>query len=198
MADLAQSIPVLSGQRIEVPAFATSKVENLSKYMAWDTSKHKLVSAKLSLRASQTFLSGATINLVVNGGQRVTLNWHSFQNNEIAREMDVTSSIKNGTNEFNLEYLLAYGTITSQTAIVSATLVLTLAGERTGSSGPITEGGLSDKNFWSKLGQKVKENATLVIIGGAVFTVAVVLVKTSVGGTVLNSIRDTLSSYKDR
>lgn len=190
MPDLAQNVPILESERLEIPAFGTSKVEEYSKRLLWDTQKFTLLSAVLSLRASQTYLSGAKIELIMNGRQRLPINWNAFEVIDRAKELDVTASLFNGDNKFKLEYTIAFGAVTGQIAIVSSSLVIRLRGNRSGTSDPIIQGGLQDENFWKKAAITVRDHALLIVGSTIAVAASVAIIKTSIGRTALKGVRD--------
>jgi hypothetical protein len=188
MPPLGESVPIFSATRIEVPAFGTSKVENFTKRIAWDSSKFKLIKAVMSVRSSQPYRSGAEIHVNINGQREATLNWNANEVEERAIERDVTAFIKNGDNKFVLEYRLAFGTLVPQIATVSASIGLTFEGVRIGSGSPISSGGLRDDNIVKKVLTTVQQNVVVVVGSVIAAGIGVVIIKSALGGPSLRGV----------
>jgi hypothetical protein len=175
---------------MEIPAFSTSKVEEYSKTMIWDSKKVGVIGATLSLRTNQTYLSGAQVDLIINGKQRITMNWNAFETIERVKSLDVLGSVLNGTNTFKVVYTIAYGALSPQVAIVNAELNLVLRGQREGTKDPVIEGGLTDDNFWPKIGIALRNHAVLLIAGTVAVGGSVLVLKSAIGRSALGRARD--------
>jgi hypothetical protein len=190
MVNIGQVIPLLESKELEIPAFQSSNTESFSQRLAWDSNKYKLKKATLNVRAMQTYLSGAKLEILINGKQRLPINWNAFETLEQARELDVTSSIVDGDNTYKVTYSLGFGAVTPQKLVVSATINLQFDGQRDGTSDPVVGGGIRDDNFWSKLGVQLRDNATLVVVGVVATAASVAIIKSSIGRTTLKGVRD--------
>jgi hypothetical protein len=184
---IGESINIFASQEIKVPAFGTVKTEQFKKRITWDTSKFKLISAKLITRANQPYRSGAELDVMVNGEQGTMIDWHANEVEERADEADISASIVNGDNSFELVYRTAFGTLTEQIAVTSASIALQFEGNRTGSGSPVDTGGTQDKNQFNKIVSGLRDNAIGITVGIAVVGVSILFIKSAVGGF---SIRD--------
>lgn len=174
----SETIPIIVNEKVIVPAFTSiGKIEPFSKRISFAKGV-KVVKALLILSASQTYLSGASVTCYMNGQKAGRLDWHAVENSLKSSTFDVASLLYDGTNQFELSYNLAYGTLPEQTSLVNAKLELVLDTPLKGEEA-VEVGKTTETDVLAEWGQRARE------IGGYVVAVSVAIAFVVGGGYVL-------------
>jgi hypothetical protein len=132
-----------------------------------------LVSATLRLEAEQTYLSGASLNLTMNGSNlKPPVSWHAFENVRRSVEYNVSPIILVGQNTYSVLYSTAFGAIGDQRANVNLDLLVILDVPDASVPGAKVPTAKQDVNWTEKISEGIKNSAKAI---AAVAVVGVVI-----------------------
>lgn len=160
-----QSIPIFAAEIVKVePLASIGKVDNFTKRVDFKDGT-RLIKAELTVKATQTFLSGASLNVAINEKSLTPqVSWHGFENGRKTATYNVTAAMLDGQNSFDLVYVLAYGTLTGQQCVVDAELIVTT--ERDDFKPGVEVGKTTETGIGSKIGQGLREVAGWIVAIG--------------------------------
>jgi hypothetical protein len=154
----SQTVTVFTSQKVNIGFFGIqTSTGTLNKSIFWDPSNYALVKAVMSFDASQSYLSGASAYVLINGIQAApTISWGAFATGERTQTQDVTTQIDNGSNSFECWYKIAFGALGNESCSfdLSITVTLQYIGPAGGaSSNPIGSGSTTPSlsNLWSQI-----------------------------------------------
>jgi len=159
MVSSSSIIPILTNETVKVP-FGTliGEVREFSKRISFEKGV-KIQKAELRLTGQQGYLSGAGLDVAMNGlEQKPGIDWHAGENGKKTSTYNVTTLLMDGVNTFSVVYSTAFGVLTEQQCITSVDLIVQLDKPNTGSPG-YTTGDPVESGFWDRLGHTVKEGA---------------------------------------
>lgn len=164
--------PVFSDIQVVVSWGTTQgKVADYKKSLQWDQNIHPLTGALYNVSATQSYLSGAKLEMLVNGNVVGTLHWFAFESGTKTTTVDISGSLKNGDNTFSLQYSTAAGVFTDQICTVSATLTMSFGGIEDGKN-PLNVSDTTRGNFWQRFMDNLK---TILIISIVIVAIVVIL-----------------------
>lgn len=191
MTQFQSDSPVFSDEQIKVGFGSTEgKSSSYKKGFTWDPKTTSLSKANAHFSATQTYLSGASIDLFVNGALAKTLHWGAGETATLEQDVDITSLMVNGDNEFILDYKTAYGVLTDQLATVTMDVLVQLDTTETGN--PLTTSNTSSSSFWSKLASYATTIIAIVIILGIVTILVRVIMRRNLLAEAYSKIRSVI------
>jgi len=142
-----------------------------------------LISASLRLEAEQTYLSGASLDVTMNGSNlKPALHWNAFENVRRNQEYNVSGIVLVGQNTYSVLYSTAFGAIGDQRANVKLDLLLVLEVPDASVPGAEVPAAKQDVNWTEKVSDFLKTSGKLV---------AVAAIAVAVGGTGLYIVSNT-------
>lgn len=163
------------------------KSTSYKKSFTWNPKTTSLVSAMAHIDASQTYLSGASLDIFVNGNIVKTISWAAFENEDQKITVDVSSDMFNGDNTFELDYKTAYGVLSDQIATVTMDVLVNL--DTTETSNPLSTGNTSNSSFWANLVNNMTTIGIIVLVVGITAVAIWQLAKRSYFGKIAGGIR---------
>jgi hypothetical protein len=133
-----------------------------------------LISAQLRLEAEQTYLSGASLSLSMNGSNlKPVLSWNAFENVRRSVEYNVSPIVLVGQNTYSVLYSTAFGAIGDQRANVNLDLLVILEVPDASVPGAKVNTAKQDVNWTERVSDFVK-GSTKALFATAVIAVVVV------------------------
>jgi hypothetical protein len=164
-------VPILSNKVIKIKfGESTGSINDFTKRIDF-VKGAKLISATLRVKALQTYLSGASLDIVMNGlaldGQ---MNWHALEQHQKSQDWLVSSLVLDGQNKFSFVYSSAAGVLSEQQMTVTAELILRI--EKEAGTPGVEIGNTTETGIKAKVGQALREGADFIVAVGILGSVA--------------------------
>ncbi len=215
----SQTVSVFTDKILNISTATTAQADTgqISKNITWDSKNYSLVKATMTLKGTQNYSSGASLNAMLNQSDVVDVNWGAFDNGTHSQTNDVTPYLTNGANIFVVYYRTAFpiGFFTDVIATFSLTLNVYLqyigptnsAGQPVNtSSNPVGSGAslptgaqiMQDiQKFFSNVTNVVIAAVVIAVIGLAVYLATGVYTKGTLG-SVTDALKGGLESAKEK